>query len=363
VHESVGGVVKEYVYAQDGQELSVVDASQNLLQGETYFGGRTLATVGSAGTSYAHTDWLGTVRARTGPAGALAGAYTSGPFGENLSAIGGASSLHLTGKYRDGETGFDYFGARYYNSSLGRFLTPDPLGGDIYNPQSLNRYAYAWNNPTTMTDPTGMYVCSDAKENNGGCNSANDKKFAAALARDLKSKNKDALRAAQAYGKANEDNGVTVGFGKTADRSAANTDAGFRASPDGAGLQATASVEFENGLSGAALDAAVGHEGTHVANAQDFINTVSADATSFNAELNLTKYQNETSAYRVTAAILASEGVQLDYGTALNPAPLGAGVSAAGTSASIQTILANAPYKVTPANPGLPIYPAFTIPH
>ncbi|MGH9354082.1 MAG: hypothetical protein ACRD2G_18285, partial [Terriglobia bacterium] len=35
-------------------------------------------------------------------------------------------------------------------------LTPDPLGGDISNPQSLNRYAYALNNPTTLTDPTGL---------------------------------------------------------------------------------------------------------------------------------------------------------------------------------------------------------------
>ncbi len=162
MHESVGGVVKEYIYAQDGQELSVVDASQNLLQGETYFGGRYLATVGSAGTSYAHTDWLGTVRARTGPAGALAGAYTSGPFGENLSAIGGASSLHLTGKYRDGETGFDYFGARYYNSSLGRFLTPDwsqaPAAvpyANLENPQSLNLYAYVQNNPASAADAEG----------------------------------------------------------------------------------------------------------------------------------------------------------------------------------------------------------------
>jgi len=35
-------------------------------------------------------------------------------------------------------------------------MTPDPLGGDITNPQSLNRYAYALNNPTTLTDPLGL---------------------------------------------------------------------------------------------------------------------------------------------------------------------------------------------------------------
>ncbi|HEV2499835.1 MAG TPA: RHS repeat-associated core domain-containing protein [Terriglobia bacterium] len=38
----------------------------------------------------------------------------------------------------------------------GRWLTPDLLGGDITNPQSLNRYAYALNNPTTLTDPSGL---------------------------------------------------------------------------------------------------------------------------------------------------------------------------------------------------------------
>ncbi len=43
------------------------------------------------------------------------------------------------------------FGARYYASNLGRFMSADPLGGDIYNPQSLNRFAYAWNNPVTFT--------------------------------------------------------------------------------------------------------------------------------------------------------------------------------------------------------------------
>ncbi|MGH9401963.1 MAG: hypothetical protein ACRD2P_07650 [Terriglobia bacterium] len=50
------------------------------------------------------------------------------------------------------------------DSTEGRWLTPDPLGGDITNPQSLNRpeqagifgYAYALNNPTTLTDPLGL---------------------------------------------------------------------------------------------------------------------------------------------------------------------------------------------------------------
>jgi RHS repeat-associated protein len=59
-------------------------------------------------------------------------------------------AYRFTGKERDQESGNDYFGARYYGSSMGRFLSPDPSGlvyADPKNPQSLNLYAYVLNNP------------------------------------------------------------------------------------------------------------------------------------------------------------------------------------------------------------------------
>jgi RHS repeat-associated protein len=64
--------------------------------------------------------------------------------------------LTSSGKERDTESGNDYFDARYFGSSMGRFLSPDPLGGHLELPQSLNKYAYVMNNPLIMTDPTGM---------------------------------------------------------------------------------------------------------------------------------------------------------------------------------------------------------------
>src|SRR5206468_7320304 len=57
---------------------------------------------------------------------------------------------------RDTESGLDHAWFRQYGSSFGRWLSPDPLGGDITNPQSLNRYAYVRNIPATLTDPSGL---------------------------------------------------------------------------------------------------------------------------------------------------------------------------------------------------------------
>ena len=61
-----------------------------------------------------------------------------------------------TGKERDAESGNDYFDARYFGSSMGRFLSPDPLGGHTEDPQTLKKYSYVANNPLVRTDPTGL---------------------------------------------------------------------------------------------------------------------------------------------------------------------------------------------------------------
>ncbi len=68
----------------------------------------------------------------------------------------------FTGKERDTETGLDYFGARYYGSNMGRFLTPDwsatptPIPfANVASPQTLNLYSYVNNNPLNRIDPLG----------------------------------------------------------------------------------------------------------------------------------------------------------------------------------------------------------------
>ena len=66
---------------------------------------------------------------------------------------------HFTGKERDTESGYDYFGARYYGNSFGRFVSADRInvtGNRLLNPaNTLNKYAYAANNPLKYVDMNG----------------------------------------------------------------------------------------------------------------------------------------------------------------------------------------------------------------
>jgi RHS repeat-associated protein len=61
----------------------------------------------------------------------------------------------FTGQRLD-STGLYYYGARYYDSTIGRFISPDTLVCVPSNPQSLNRYSYVINNPLKYTDPSGL---------------------------------------------------------------------------------------------------------------------------------------------------------------------------------------------------------------
>jgi len=48
-----------------------------------------------------------------------------------------------------------YYGARYYDAALGRFISADTIVPNPYNPQALNRYSYVYNNPLRYKDPSG----------------------------------------------------------------------------------------------------------------------------------------------------------------------------------------------------------------
>jgi RHS repeat-associated protein len=91
-------------------------------------------------------------------------AWTSDPYGAYLTPVSfaDATEQHFTGKERDTESGNDYFGARYYSSAMGRFMSPDWSAQEepvpyakLDDPQSLNLYSYVYNNPLAKADPDG----------------------------------------------------------------------------------------------------------------------------------------------------------------------------------------------------------------
>jgi RHS repeat-associated protein len=124
----------------------------------------------TAGPLYFHlSDWLGTRRQQTDYAGNPVLNFTGLPFGDGLGTIpvsntdaADATEHHFTGKERDGESGNDHFGARYYASTMGRFMSPDWSAKEdpvpyavLDDPQSLNLYSYVRNNPLNHGDPDG----------------------------------------------------------------------------------------------------------------------------------------------------------------------------------------------------------------
>jgi RHS repeat-associated protein len=122
------------------------------------------------GWLYFHlSDWLGTRRQQTDYAGNPCLDFTGLPFGDGLATVpvssagcGDATEQHFTGKERDAESGNDYFGKRYYASSMGRWMSPDVINVTderLLNPaNTLNKYAYAANNPLGAIDPDGRDV-------------------------------------------------------------------------------------------------------------------------------------------------------------------------------------------------------------
>ncbi|MGH9533334.1 MAG: RHS repeat-associated core domain-containing protein [Terriglobales bacterium] len=362
VEKLVGGVAKYYLYSPAGQAATVLDQNGNWLRGEIFAGGRHFATYGNATTYFDYSDWLGTLRMAATLAGYEQSACTSGPFGEGLNCSGAPTPLQFTGQQHDAETGLDHFPARNYTSSWGRWLTPDPLGGHLVDPQSLNLYAYGWNNPVTFTDPTGHYVCADSTKGHA-CTSSADKALAQSLANALKSKNADVVRAAEAYGKANVDNGVTVAFGDPGKGSAGTTVSQVGYDPNSPNLvRADSDITLQSGLSGAELDAAVAHEGSHAADAQEEVEKIAPDGSNLAQALSVTQRQSEQRAYGVTGAVLASEGVTGSF--CPGDCRLGAGVLPAAADRSIQQILSRPPYSLAPGASGPPIIiPVTTVPH
>lgn len=118
-------------------------------------------TVTSELLTFIHSSVSGSPIMATNSAGAMVWNEDYSAFGERVKNQSGANSgaaanqNWFIGKPVDSATGLVYFGARWYDPQVGRFLGFDPAGVDEDNPHSFNRYAYGNNNPNKYLDPDG----------------------------------------------------------------------------------------------------------------------------------------------------------------------------------------------------------------
>jgi RHS repeat-associated protein len=141
------------ILADDGFVLTMVSA-------DVYFGGRPIMQNSKTITL---RDRLGSVMAR-------GGAYDSErhdyfPYGEERTPTIGDRNKY--GTYHRDQTGLDYADQRYYNSTIGRFLSADPYeaSGGASEPASWGRGVYVHGDPVNFLDPSGLDKCPAGSQN------------------------------------------------------------------------------------------------------------------------------------------------------------------------------------------------------
>ena len=123
-------------------------------------GNRMIYTYSSDGSvaEYYHPDHLHSAQVMSTTGGGLYQHYEYAAYG-NSRYTSSTTAFPVTRRYTsqsfDEETGLYYYGARYYDPVIGRFIQPDKTIANIINPQAYDRYSYALNNPFLYVDPTG----------------------------------------------------------------------------------------------------------------------------------------------------------------------------------------------------------------
>ncbi|MBK9168352.1 MAG: DUF4258 domain-containing protein [Bryobacterales bacterium] len=170
------GVTADFAYDGEGRRVRKIDGGVWTTYVYDAYGKLaaeyTQGTPAVLGTRYVTVDWLGSTRATTDAAGRVVSRRDYFPYGEAIAGTNVYGNRHLvpsyaaaqglsqmfTGKEREGQTGLDYFGARYFSGAQGRFTSADPENANamVSDPQSWNMYAYGRNNPLSYVDPDGL---------------------------------------------------------------------------------------------------------------------------------------------------------------------------------------------------------------
>src|SRR3989344_747978 len=149
----------------------VATSTQATTTSYIFSGDILVATVVGNGTAttthYVHPAHLGSTNVVTSASGTVVQTLEYYPYGSiriNVSSDSSSASRQFIAQYADLISALNYLNARYYNAASGQFISQDPmfvtLSADAYellkDPQQLNSYSYARNNPISMSDPTGL---------------------------------------------------------------------------------------------------------------------------------------------------------------------------------------------------------------
>ncbi|MBP0011483.1 RHS repeat-associated core domain-containing protein, partial [Roseofilum sp. Belize Diploria] len=142
------------------QVLEEYDALGNLQAAYTY-GEDLISRVEGGETSFYHIDGLGSTRLLTDAFGGVSESYNYDAYGNLIAGDGSDNPYLFAGEQRDVETGLDYLRARYYDPTLGRFISRDAYQGSLDDPMSQHKYQYAHANPVVNTDPSGYITLGE----------------------------------------------------------------------------------------------------------------------------------------------------------------------------------------------------------
>jgi RHS repeat-associated protein len=161
IKKTEGGQTVVYV-----NQYYAVNTTTSNATSSYYLGNKLIATmekgVSENGTlRYVHQDHLTSTSLMTNQTGNQIGDTVKYlPFGETRANPDIPTDKLFTGQRLDG-TGLYYYNARYYDPTIGRFISPDTVIQSMANPQCFNRYSYCLNNPLKYTDPSGHDSYSD----------------------------------------------------------------------------------------------------------------------------------------------------------------------------------------------------------
>jgi len=155
VRKVAGGTTTTYVRSGFSVVAEYTGSTPALAKEYVYSGGLLASIDASTGAvTYRMNDHL-SARLETDASGAVVRTFGHYPYGETWYETG-LSKWKFTSYERDGESQLDYANYRSYAPRLGRFTGPDPLGGNMGSPQSLNRYSYVTGDPINSVDPLGL---------------------------------------------------------------------------------------------------------------------------------------------------------------------------------------------------------------